>query len=437
MGLPAIFGLGAVGLLLGLLPGVAAAVPNIEQWTTENGARVYFISATELPIVDVRVVFDAGSARDGDTPGLARLTNTLFDSGTAELSADEVAERLDEVGARLGSGTGRDMAQLSLRSLSEPQYLTPALNTFIRLLNKPAFAPEALERERQRMIAAVKARNQSPGELAELAFYRNLYGDHPYASPPDGEIDSLEAITRDDVQSFYDRYYVAANAVVVIVGDLDRSQAEQLANKLAGDLPAGEPAPELASVQSLSEARAITVAHPSSQSHIRIGQVGISRGDPDYYSLYLGNHILGGNGLVSRLAEEVRRKRGLSYSVYSYFAPMQQDGPFVIGLQTSNQQVKEAIQVATTTLQDFVKNGPGTERLEEARQNIIGSFAQRIDSNNELAQYLGMIGFYDLPLDYLQTLPDKIRAVSLEEVTQAFDQHIHPQQLLTVTVGGE
>lgn len=435
MGLSRILGLGA--LLLGLLPALAGAVPDIEHWTTENGARVYFISAGELPIVDMRVVFDAGSARDGDTPGLARLTNTLLDSGTAELSADAVAERLDEVGARLGSGALRDMAWLSLRSLSESQYLAPAIDTFTRLLNKPAFAADALERERQRMIISVKARKQSPDEIAELNFYQNLYGEHPYASPPGGEEDSLKAITRDDVQSFHDRYYVAANAVVAIVGDLDRSQAEQLADKLVGALPAGEAAPDLPSVQPLSEARTITVTHPSSQSHVRIGQTGVSRGDPDYYSLYLGNHVLGGNGLVSRLAEEVRRKRGLSYSVYSYFLPMQRNGPFVIGLQTGNNQVEEAIQVATTTLQDLIDNGPGSERLEEARQNIIGSFAQRIDSNNELAQYLGMIGFYDLPLDYLQTFPDKIKAVALEEVSRTFNRRIHPGRLLTVIVGGE
>lgn len=434
MGRSRIFGAVA---LLSLLPGLAAAVPDIEHWTTENGARVYFISARELPIVDVRIVFDAGSARDGNTPGLARLTNSLLDSGTAELSADAVAERLDEIGARLGSGARRDMAWLSLRSLSESQYLSPAIDTLARLLNKPAFSPEALERERQRLIAAVRERNQSPDELVEHNFYQTLYGEHPYGSPPGGDEDSLKAITRDDVKAFHGRYYVAANAVVAIVGDLDRSAAEQLASTLVGDLPGGEPAQALPRVQSLTESRTVTISHPSSQSHIRIGQVGVIRGNPDYYSLYLGNHVLGGSGLVSSLAEEVRLQRGLSYSVYSYFAPMQQEGPFLIGLQTRNDQVEEAIKVVMTTLQDFVDNGPSTEKLEDARQNIIGSFAQRIDSNNELVEYLGMIGFYDLPLDYLRTFPDKIEAISLEEVTKVFRQHIHPQRLLTVVVGDQ
>ncbi|HYQ92262.1 MAG TPA: pitrilysin family protein, partial [Candidatus Competibacteraceae bacterium] len=242
--------------------------------------------------------------------------------------------------------------------------------------------------------------------------------------------------TRDEVQSFHRRYYVGANAVVAIVGALDRAAAEQLANTLVGGLPSGEAAPPLPPVPLLSEAKTIRIPYPSTQSHVFIGQLGISRTDPDYYSLLLGNHVLGGNGLVSMLAEEVREKKGFAYSVYSAFAPMRQDGPFMVNLQTRTDQTEPAIKLVQSTLQEFVADGPPVTELQMARQNITGGFALHIDSNADLVQVLASIGFYQLPLDYLQTYTAKIDALTLEQVRQAFQQHLHPNKLLTVIVGG-
>lgn len=428
---------GGTVVFLNLLPGLVVAAPTIQHWTTANGARVYFVPAPELPIVDVRVVFDAGSARDGAKAGLARLTNVLLNAGTAALSADAVAERLDAVGARLSSGALRDMAWLALRSLADPHYRVPAVDTVARLLREPAFALESLERERNRMLAALQERAQSPSAIAEQVFYQTLYDKHPYASPPEGTEPSLNAITREDVQAFHRRYYTAANAVVAIVGDLDRAGAERLADDLVGHLPIGETAPPLPTVAPVKNGPVIHVPHPSSQSHINMGELGISRGEPGYYSLYLGNHVLGGGGLVSRLTEEVREKRGLSYSVYSYFSPMQVAGPFRVGLQTRRDQVDEAIKVVEAVLRDFVQQGPEKEELEAARQNITGGFALSIDSNSKIIQYVAMIGFYRLPLDYLQTFTTRIEAVSLEQVTAAFRQRIQPDRLITIIVGGD
>ena len=251
-----------------LLPGFATAAPSIQHWTTANGARVYFISTPELPMVDIQVVFDAGSARDNGLPGLARLTNVLLDSGTAQHSADAIAERLDAVGAQFSSGTLRDMAWLSLRSLSDPLYFKPAVETVAHLLQAPAFAPQALERERNRIIAAVRELSQSPDALAEQAFYRALYGTHPYASPPEGTEASLKVITREAVRAFYQRYYVANNAVVAIVGDLERAAAEELAVALVGNLPVGQPAPPLPKASPLAKANTVHIPYPSSQTHI-------------------------------------------------------------------------------------------------------------------------------------------------------------------------
>ncbi|MFP5507276.1 MAG: M16 family metallopeptidase, partial [Gammaproteobacteria bacterium] len=273
--------------LLFTLP--AAAMAPIEHWRTDNGARVYFVPAPELPMVDVQIVFNAGSARDGDRPGLAQLTHVLLDKGAGGLSADAIAQRLEGVGARLGGDSLRDMALLRLRSLSDPKYLQPAVEVFAKVIAKPDFNTADLERERARMRVALQHAQQQPGEVAEKAFYAALYGDHPYAAPPDGTAESLQTLERDAVRAFHGRYYVARNAVVAIVGALDRATAERLAATVIHALPAGEPAPALPAVSDLPVAQDQRIEHPSSQTHILIGQPGMRRDDPDYFALYVGN----------------------------------------------------------------------------------------------------------------------------------------------------
>ena len=420
-----------------LVSSLAAAVPEIQNWRTANGVPVYFIPARELPMVDAQILFNAGSARDGERPGLAKLTNALLEEGAGDWSADVIADRLDRVGARFSASSRRDSASVSLRSLVDPRYLQPTVETVARLLKEPTFAPDAVERVRQQMLTALQERAQSPGAIAQDAFYKALYGSHPYGLPPDGTSASLNAITRAEIQAFHRRHYAAANAVIAIVGDLDRPAAEQLANALVGGLPQGEPIPPTPPVAPLAASQTLRIPHPSSQSHILIGQVGVSRADPDYYALYLGNHVLGGNGLVSRLAQEIREKRGLAYGAYSAFSPMRQAGPFLLNLQTRNDQVDTALQVAQATLREFTANGPDPQLLEEARQNITGGFALDLAGNGKLAGALGSIAFHGLPLDYLRNYIGMMNGISLEQVKTAWQRHVQPDRSITVIVGGD
>ncbi|MBI5463149.1 MAG: insulinase family protein [Gammaproteobacteria bacterium] len=416
--------------------GSAQAMAPIQHWQTTNGARVYFVPAPELPMVDIKVVFNAGSARDGEHPGLAQLTHTLLDKGADGLSADRIAEHLEGVGARLSGDSLRDMATLGLRSLSDPKYLQPALAVFAKVLAKPDFNAADLNRERERMLIALQYAQQQPDAVSEKTFYAALYGTHPYASPPEGTVESLKALDRAALQAFYTRYYVAHNAVVAIVGAVDRAAAEKLAETATAGLASGAPAPVLPAVADLAAAREQRVAHPSTQTHVLLGQPGIRRDDPDYFTLYVGNYVLGGGGLVSRLSDEVREKRGLSYSVYSYFMPMAERGPFELGLQTRNDQAAEALKVLRETLARYVAEGPTAAELEAAQKNITGGQALRIDSNRKILEYLAVIGFYRLPLDYLETFNGKIEAVTLEQVRDAFKRRVQPERMLTVLVGG-
>ncbi len=414
----------------------ATAAPDIQHWQTRNGVRVFFVPAAELPIVDVRVVFAAGSARDDGKPGIAQLSNGLLSEGADGLDADAIAQRFEGLGAQFGSGIDRDMAWVSLRSLSEAKLVTPALDLLAKLLRHPDFPAQAFERERQRMLIALQEQEEKPEQIAENAFYKALYGNHPYATPPEGTVDSLKALTRDDVQGFHKQYYVAHNALIAIVGALDRKGAEKLAETVAGSLPEGAAAPALPVVKDLAAAEDIRKQHPSTQTHVYVGQPGLARGDADYFALYVANHVLGGSGLVSRLSDEIREKRGLSYSVYSYFFPMAQKGPFLMGLQTRNDQADEAQRLLRETLAKYRAEGPSDTELTAAKRNITGGFPLRIDSNSKILEYLSVIGYYNLPLDYLDTFSKNIEAVTREQAHAAFKQRVQADKLVSVRVGG-
>ena len=166
-----------------------------------------------------------------------------------------------------------------------------------------------------------------------------------------------------------------------------------------------------------------------------MGQPGMQRGDPDYFVLYVGNHILGGSGLVSQLSEEVREKRGLSYSVYSYFSPMRRNGPFLVGAQTQNSKVQQAIDVMRATLRNYIDQGPTQDELDAAKQNITGGFPLRISSNSRIVEYLAMMGFYRLPLDYLDRFVERVNAVTREQIHEAFQRRLNLDRFVTVVVG--
>lgn len=413
----------------------AVASPKIEHWTTDNGLRVYYVGVSELPMLDLRVVFAAGSARDGEQSGIASLTSSMLDQGAGELNADQLASAFESVGAQLGSGSARDMAWLSLRTLTLEAQKNKALETWLTVLSKPSFPEKEFNNLQKLTLVGLEAKKQSPSSLASEAFYKHLYGKHPYAKPSSGTEKSVTKLTTEQLQQFYKQYYVARNAVLAIVGNVDRTEAEAIAAQVDSVLEAGEKAPALADVKPLEKSNKVAVKFPSGQSHILIGQIGNKRGDPDYYKLYLGNHILGGGGFTSRLMQSIRNDRGLSYSVYSYFLPMEQLGPFQIGLQTKQVQTQEALEVVREVVKKFREKGPSDKELTAAKKDITGGFPLRTASNSDIVEYLGMIGFYQLPLDYLETFTETINAISREDIVDAFQRRVDPEKMLTIVVG--
>ncbi|MGO0790157.1 M16 family metallopeptidase [Herbaspirillum seropedicae] len=425
-------------LPLGLLASLpAAAALAIQSWTQPDGARVLFVPNHAIPMLDVSVQFDAGQRRDpAGKAGLAELTVASLTRGVTDASGTlteaQILDGFADVAAQQHDGAGQDRAGVSLRTLSSPAEREAALTLLARMLAHPSFPQASLERDRALAIANIKEELTKPEVIAEKAFMHAAYGSHPYAM--DASEASMQAITREDLQAFHRAHYVANRAVIALIGDINLEQARAIASALTRELPQGAALPALPPVAAPkgSEER---IAHPASQSHILIGAPAIQRGDPDFFALTVGNYVLGGGGFVSRLTDEVREKRGLSYSVYSGFSPLAQPGPFQIGLQTKKEQTAEALRVTRATLDKFMQEGPTAAELKAAKDNLAGGFALRIDSNAKLLENLSVIGFYGLPLDYLDHWIERIRAVSVQDVRAAFRKHVHPEELSTIIVG--
>jgi zinc protease len=421
-------------LLICLVPAAHAAL-NIQHWQTTQGARVYFVESRDLPMLDLAVDFPAGSGHDpAATPGVAHLAHGLLDQGAGGLSDTEIAHRLADSGAILGGRFDRDRAGVTLRTLSSLPEREVVLDVLTRVLHQPAFDADVLSREKRRLLAALKEDDADPGEVASKAFYRAVYGEHPYAHDEKGDAASIALVERSDLEAFHRRHYSAPNTVIALMGDIDRATAEAIAERIAGGLPQGDALPPLpAPIPAKPQEQRI--AHPSTQSHVLVGALGMARDDPEFFPLFVGNYVLGGGGFDSRLMREVRDKRGYAYSTYSYFSPMSHAGPFVLGLQTKIEQTDDALKVARDTLRQFIAEGPSEAELKQARDNLTGGFPLRIDSNKKILDYLAMIGFYRLPLDYLDTWIDRVEAVDVAAVKRAFEARIDPDKLVTVVVG--
>ncbi|MDE2367090.1 MAG: insulinase family protein [Betaproteobacteria bacterium] len=424
-------------LFLGFYSRQVLATLPIQHWQAASGAQVYFVQSRDLPILDISVDFSAGSSTDTpDKSGRASMALRLLDLGAGGLSEDQISKALADVGAQLGAHFDQDRAGVTLRTLSSARERAQALDILARVIQHPEFPENVVEREQARVIASLKEADTKPEVIADRTLMKMLYGSHQYGLRGSGEIDTVKALRRDDLVNFHKTNYTAADAVIAIMGDVSRAEAADIAESLTRDLPQGRPADVLPPVD-LPIPGIKRIPHPATQSHILLAYPGLQRDDPDYFPLLVGNHVLGSGGFTSRLMEEIRQKRGLAYSVHSSFAPLKEEGPFEIGLQTRKEQSEEALALTQKILADFVAHGPTEKELTAARQNIIGSFPLRIDSNRKIVGYLALIGFYKLPLTYLDDYIKAVERVTVAQVKDAFQRRIDPKGMVIVIVGAE
>ncbi len=436
----------------GLLSGSAtwAALP-IEHWTQPSGVRVYLVQSPAIPMVDVQIDFDAGARRDpAQKAGLANSMAASTANGVraqgaqAALDENALSDAWADLGASFSGAASADRMTFSLRSLTYPDLLPKVAALAGRQLGQPAFPQAAWLRDRPKLIASLKEADTRPATLAARAFNRAVYGAHPYGQEMTPA--TLERITVQDMQALHAQAIRPCYAQVSIVGALDRVQADALVRQIFAPLSSAPPAgpragagcpalPAVAEVQPLQSVQAQRIAFASAQAHVLVGQPGFKRNDPDFFALTVGNHILGGGGFTSRLNAEVRQKRGLSYSVYSYFAPGLHAGAFTIGLQTRPDQADQALQLVQEVLTNFVADGPTEAELQAAKDNLIGGFPLLIDSNRKLLGNVANIAWNGLPLTYLDTWTEQVQRITVQDIRSAFARKLQPQAMVSVVLG--
>jgi zinc protease len=433
---------------MGLAQAAHAVLP-IEHWQQPSGARVYLVESHNIPMVDVQIDLDAGSRRDpADKPGLASVAAGQLASGiraqaggqgpyAKALHENQLGEAWADLGASFGASATGDRLSFSLRSLSDADLLDKAAQLAARQMAHPAYPQAVWLRDRDKMAAAIRESLTRPGTVAQNRYGDAVYGGHPYGWRTTPE--SLQHIGVSDLQRWHAQALRPCRAVVSVVGDVNRAQADALVTRLLALWPQGrcESLPAMAEVPALKAAQDIRVPFDSAQAHVLMGQPGHKRNDPDFFALLLGNHILGGGGFTSRLTSEVREKRGLSYSVYSYFSPALHAGAFTVGLQTRPDQAAQAVDVARQVVKDFVEQGPTEAELQAAKDNLIGGFALRIDSNRKLLDNVANIAWNQLPLDYLDRWTENMAKVTTADVRRAFARVLQPGRMVTVVVGGK
>ena len=423
-------------LLLLALPSAHAL--DIQRWRTAEGATVLLVERHENPIVDISVQFPAaGSIADSQGKnGVSDFAAGLLTTGTKKHDEENFNKRINDLAAQLESDNDRESSSLTLRSLSRPATLHQAGELMQQALSQPRYDAEVFRRTRQQAELALRQNESQPGYIAMRESVKLDYPQHPYSAAAYTSVQSLQAVSLDDVKTFHRNQYAKEGAVVALVGDLNRRQADRLVGSLLKGLP--EKAQTAAKVPPVNEqaGRRADIPFASEQAQVVMSMPLISRNDPDYYALVAGNYILGGGGFDSRLMKTLRDEHGYVYGVSSNLMPQREKGRFVIQFATQKSQAPKALEAAESVLRRFIAEGPTEAELQQAKDNIIGSFPLRFDTNQKLLGYLGMIGLYDLPSDWMEQYPKKIEALTVDDVKKAWQRRVKPENLNTVVVGG-
>jgi len=419
---------------LALVP-AAQAVEPIEEANLSNGMRVLLMQAHNVPMVAMQLNVAAGSAFDPDgRGGAATLMAAMLGDHTARHDNIAWADLLDRNAVQFGVSASTDSMGFSLTVLKEA--LVPGLDALAEAVTAPGWDARRFAIIKQDTLSALKKEQEEPGVRASEATRSMLYGDHPYGHRSVGTIASLEAVTLKGLKQLYAAQLQPEGAVLAVSGDITMDELLALLKpRLSGWH--GKPVRTLAGITPAKAVagQSVDVEMPTSQTMVQLSRLGPARSDAAFFPAFVLNHLLGGGGFGSRLMEEVREKRGLVYGVYSYFSPLQVPGPFVISLQTRGDQAEQAESVVRQVLAEIAVGKIDAKQLHETRENLMGSFAQRMDSNRERVGLISMIGIYQLPLDYLSVWESRVDAVTLEQVKAQAARFLKPESWNRVRVG--
>ena len=411
---------------------------EISKYVTKNGVEILYTKSENIPMIDIKITFDAGSNKDGELKGLSMLTHSLLDEGTSKMNSEAIASAFESTGAIFSTSVNKDKSSVSLRSLADKKYLEPSVKMLLKILSDSVFPKSEVILQKERTLSSISEDKSDPSEVSSNLFFKEIYGNYTYGFPSIGSEESIEKIKRKDIINFYKENINSSNASIAIVSSLSKKDIINLSEKISKSLSFSSPKKNgLNNFQKNNKKKYIFKKFNSEQAHIYIGGQSIKRGSKNHLPLYVGNYIFGGSGFSARLMKELRVKRGLTYGVYSYIYPMKNIGPFVVGIETKAEQAQESVRLIHKMLKEFHANGPTDKELTHAKEAIINGFPLRIDSNQDILNYLSMINYYDLPINYLNTFTDKISKITKKDILRAFKEEIDVNNLITLVVGNE
>jgi zinc protease len=414
------------------LPAVAAMVPK--RAVLNNGLILLSSQQPALPMVSIELLIDAGSRHEpAEQAGLANLTARLLTQGTQKRTATQISEALDFMGASLSTSASEDVASVSMTLLKKD--LAAGLELLADILSRANFPPPEIDRQKQAVIASIRARQEDPGAVAATAFAAALFPKSPYGRHVEGTEASVKALSQKSLREFFSNYYRPNRTIVAVVGDVAEPEIARALNDALRGWSRGAAATKPVAPVEIGKPQTIRIPKDLTQANIVLGHNGLTRGNPDYYAVQVMNYILGGGGFSSRAMDSIRNERGLAYSVYSYFAAEKSHGSFQFVMQTKNDTAAEAIRLGTEEMRRMREQPVSEQELSDAKDYLIGSFPLRFDTNRKVASFLAQVEYYELGLDYPERYAELIRRVSRDDVTRVAKQYLRPEQLITVIVG--
>ncbi len=417
---------------------VAIALPahaiDIKRVVSPGGIEAWLVEDHKVPVLALEWAFEgAGGTDPKGKEGLANLTSTMLDEGAGAYDSQAFQARLQDKAIALGFDAGRDGFSGSMRTLTE--HRDEALELTRLSLTDPHFAPESLDRMRASITASLRRDLADPNYVARRQFYATAFPNHPYGDEIRGTLDSLPTITPDDLRRFVKGQFGRDRLVVAATGDISPEDLGKALDKVFGGLPEKTDVPPIPDVTMSGLGQTILLPRPTAQTVMLMGQPGVKRDDPDWYAATVMNYVLGGGGFGSRLMEEVREKRGLSYGVYSYLIPMDHAALVMASGSTVNAKAGQALDIMRQEWARMAKDGLTDQEMADAKTYLTGSFPLQLGSTQAIARILLQVKRDNLGIDYLNQRDRYINAVTQADIKRVAQRLLDPAKLLTVLVG--
>jgi zinc protease len=426
----------AIVLCLTFVTTAAPAGMVPKRSVLNNGLILLTSEQRALPMVSIELLIHAGSLYDGaKQEGLANLTAKLLRYGTKQRTALQISETLDFIGASLESGCGQNVASISMTILKKD--LATGLELLSNILTSSTFPLAEIDRQKQEIIASIKAREEDPGAVAQRTFAAALFPASPYGRLVEGSEASVKTLQQTSLKAFFARYYRPNRSIMAVVGDVSEQEIVRALNQAFRGWNKGEPSGQPLAPAKIGGPQLLRVNRDLTQANIILGHNGVTRGNPDYYAIQVMNYILGGGDFSSRAMDSIRNERGLAYSVYSSFSAQKSHGTFQFVMQTKSETAQEAIRIANEEIRRIREEPVSEHELDDAKDYLIGSFPLRFDTNRKVASFLAQVEYFQLGLDYPDRYGDLIRKVSRADVQRVAKQYLYPDKLITVIVGNQ